>query len=469
MAENLLYIERDEDLAAALAVYVERRLFDVHIVSAPEAAAHALSGPPPDVILADPGLPDTAFIEPLKSFIAAHPQTPLVLITDPMYLDRLMETFQTTALQYLTKPVNGIALDIALKQARQQIAQNAKLNRWAQQLEDLEQAHSIYYQLFDEVPCYISVQNRQFRLTATNRLFKRDFSSEIGGFCHKIYKHRESHCPECPVARTFEDGRRHQTEDVVTARSGKQYNVLIWTAPIKNENGEITQVMEMATNITQIRQLQDHLTSLGLMLGSVSHGVKGMLAALDGGVYQLETGMEKKDAQRIIKGMTQIRQSQERIRKIVSEILNYAKSGGLQFATTDVAAFATAFIETVRPMTEKCDITLNVDIAAGLGQIDIDSNWFDQVLRNFIDNAVDACVADVDTIDHRIDFKVYAAGQNTAVVFEIADNGIGMDETARQKMFSLFFTSKGAKGTGLGLFIAHNIIRQHGGHIDVTA
>lgn len=469
MAENLLYIEKDEHLAEAVAIYIERRLFDVHVASTAATASHYLSELPPDIILADPGLPDTAFIELLRTFAVAHPKIPLILISDPLYLDRLMETFQTSAMRYLGKPVNSIALDIALKHARQQISQNAKLDRWAQQLDDLEQAQSIYHQLFDEVPCYISVQNRQFRLTVTNRLFKRDFGSEIGGFCYEIYKHRETPCPECPVARTFEDGRRHQAEDVVTARSGKQYNVLIWTAPIKNEHDEITQVMEMATNITQIRQLQDHLTSLGLMLGSMSHGVKGMLTALDGGLYQLETGMEKQDEHRITKGVEQIKQSQERIQKMVSEILYYAKSRGLQFETVDLAAFVNAFVETVRPMTERADIMLNIDIADDLGQIEIDPNWFEQILRNFIENAVDACVADTNKLDHWIDFKITNAEQNMEVVFDIADNGIGMDEHARQKMFSLFFTSKGSKGTGLGLFIAHNIIRQHGGRIAVTA
>ena len=55
--------------------------------------------------------------------------------------------------------------------------------------------------------------------------------------------------------------------------------MLVWSAPIRDLYGEITQVMEMSTDITEIRRLQDHLTSLGFMLGSMSHGVKGMLTA----------------------------------------------------------------------------------------------------------------------------------------------------------------------------------------------
>ena len=78
-----------------------------------------------------------------------------------------------------------------------------------------------------------------------------------------------------------------------TSQAGEQYNVLIWTAPIRNAAGEITQVMEMSTNITQIRQLQDHLSSLGFLISSISHGIKGLLTGLDGGLYILDKGYEK--------------------------------------------------------------------------------------------------------------------------------------------------------------------------------
>ncbi|RKZ14542.1 hypothetical protein DRQ53_11320, partial [bacterium] len=55
------------------------------------------------------------------------------------------------------------------------------------------------------------------------------------------------------------------------------------------------------------------------------------------------------------------------------------------------------------------------------------------------------------------------------MIFEISDNGIGMDRETRQRIFSLFFSSKGVKGTGLGLFIASKIVDKHGGDIEVQS
>ncbi len=55
------------------------------------------------------------------------------------------------------------------------------------------------------------------------------------------------------------------------------------------------------------------------------------------------------------------------------------------------------------------------------------------------------------------------------MIFEVEDNGIGMDQETREKIFSLFFSSKGIKGTGLGLFISNKIVDKHGGDIEVES
>jgi signal transduction histidine kinase len=76
---------------------------------------------------------------------------------------------------------------------------------------------------------------------------------------------------------------------------------------------------------------------------------------------------------------------------------------------------------------------------------------------------MDACIEDPSKEVHRITFS--AKVDNDQVLFDIADNGVGMDNHTLQSMFNLFFSAKGKKGTGLGLFIAKKIIEQHGGTI----
>jgi PAS domain S-box-containing protein len=333
--------------------------------------------------------------------------------------------------------------------------------------EELNRTQQRYQQLFDEVPCYISVQDHQFRLTATNRRFKEDFDVEIGAFCHEVYKHRDEPCPNCPVTRTFEDGQSHQAEMVVTAKTGEQYNVLIWTAPLRNPAGAITHVMEMSTNITEIRKLQDNLSSLGLKISSISHGIKGMLTGLDGGMYLMETGFDEAKPERVEAGWADLKTIVKRIRKLVYNILFFAKERELKRDRVDVLSFVEDVASTVEPKIKADGIEFVRDFDTLPAEIVIDAGVVRLALINILENALDACAEDEARKQHKIVFSVQ--GDDEQIRFEIKDNGIGMDQETRESLFTLFFSSKGNKGTGLGLFIADKIIDQHGGKIAVES
>ena len=87
-------------------------------------------------------------------------------------------------------------------------------------------------------------------------------------------------------------------------------------------------------------------------------------------------------------------------------------------------------------------------------------------LVNLLENAVDACRADSKP-EHKV--RVVAAGRPDTVDIRVEDNGIGMSEEARAKLFTLFFSSKGKGGTGIGLYVARQIVMQHGGRIEVES
>ena len=335
--------------------------------------------------------------------------------------------------------------------------------------DELRATQQKYQQLFDEVPCYISVQDRELRLTATNRRFEEDFGRGVGGYCYEVYKHRQTPCRDCPVVKTFEDGRSHQAEMVVTCRKGRQHNVLIWTAPIRDAAGNTTQVMEMSTDITQIRQLQDRLQSLGLLIGSVSHSIKGLLTGLDGGMYILSSGISNNKAEDISDGWQTVKIMVDRIRGMVLDILYYAKERDLKWEHVDVLSLADEVARIVEPKLEGTEIGFVRDFDPSLGKFEVDASVVRSALINILENAMDACVQDKAKAakEHEVVFRVRPDGYR--ILFEICDNGMGMDRETREKMFTLFFSSKGSKGTGLGLFISHQIIQQHGGSIEVDS
>jgi len=329
----------------------------------------------------------------------------------------------------------------------------------------LDESHKLYRSLFEEVPCYISVQDRDLKIVQANRRFKEDFGDQVGAHCYDIYKHRREPCLVCTVAKTFQDGESHRSEEVVTSKSGEEINVLVYTTPIRNARGEIVQVMEMSTNITEIRRIQSQLTSLGLLVGSIAHGIKGQLTGLDGGIYLMNSGYEKEDTQRVRKGWTMVQRNVKRIRSMVLDILYYAKDRVPQWAPVSAPDLAKDLAEQMRKKAQDLDVELRVEIDRDAGEFEADAKAIRSMLTNILENSFDACRTDVDKEQHWVRFSVSQEAEH--MVFRIEDNGTGIDQETKEKVFSLFFSSKGIEGTGLGLFISNKIATNHGGAIEV--
>ncbi len=465
---RMIIADPDQSHAEALAAYLERLDYETTVAVSAEQLQTLFAENSPDLVLVDAGLIKDGLDEFLIEMKRRRPLTQLIVLFHPEILDHALASPQKNVFGFIPKPVKSLVLEHLLLQARQTIALLSQLDRTQQELQDLRHTQKRYRQLFDEMPCYLSVQNRDLRITASNRLFKAHFGDEIGCHCYQVYKHRDAPCRECPVVATFEDGEAHQTEEVVTSKTGTPYNVLTWTAPIRDPGGRIIQVMEMATDITKIRKLQDHLTSLGLMIGSMSHGVKGMLTALDGAVYQLESGLARNDGSRIASAVGETREMVDRINTMVLQILFYAKSRELNYEIVALTDLNAAIESGVRPMAIKNGVALDLSLAPNLGAIEIDSHWMQIALINLVENAIDACVDTPDPNRKEVAIRFGPDGDK-GILIEVRDNGKGMDQETREKVFTLFFSSKGSKGTGLGLFIAHHVVTLHGGSIQVDS
>ena len=330
--------------------------------------------------------------------------------------------------------------------------------------EELRTTQQRYQQLFDEVPCYITVQDKDFRLAAMNRQFKEHFDPKGRSHCYEVYKNLNQACPDCPVAKTFEDGLSHQAEMILTDKNGQEITALVTTAPIRNAAGNIFQVMEMATDITQIRMLQDNLSSLGLMMSTLSHGIKGVLTGLDAGLYLLDSGLTKENTDRVHEGLDVVKLMVERIRNVVLNILYYAKERELKWEPVDVLEFAQDIVGVIESKLDGKDIEFKYRFGDSLNRFEIDPTLIRSALINILENAIEAC-SELTTGNARITFEVK---QNPEfIIMDIKDNGIGMTTEAKDKAFTPFFSTKGHAGTGLGLFITHKTIEQHGGTIAI--
>ena len=331
----------------------------------------------------------------------------------------------------------------------------------------LRDSRERYRQLFEEVPCYISIQDPNLQIVEANRRFREDFGDFLGKKCHQVYMHRTEECVPCTVKKTFEDGQVHQSEEVVTSQRGEHVNVLVSTAPVRNVEGQIKNVIEMGTNITQIRQLQSQLASLGLVISSISHGIKGLLTSLDGGIYLVNTGLSKNDRKRFEQGWKMVERNVTRIRRMVLDLLYYAKDRVPELEQTSALAVAEEVCEVMRGKAAELGIEFKCELDRNAGEFGADAKAVRSLLINLVENAMDACRVDQKKNIHQV--QIGMKGHTDWIEFEIADNGIGMDQETRERAFGLFFSSKRGNGTGLGLFISNKIAQAHGGEIKLES
>jgi signal transduction histidine kinase len=214
-------------------------------------------------------------------------------------------------------------------------------------------------------------------------------------------------------------------------------------------------------------ELQDHLSSLGLMIGSISHAIKGLMTGLDGGMYLMGKGIEAQDHAKIEEGWQVVKLIVGRIRKLVMDILFYAKKRDLNWERVDVLSIAEEVAQVVAPKMRAQNISFEKRFAPSAGRFAVDAAMVHSALVGILENAVDACSRDTAKPSHSIVFAV--DGGRHEVTFTVTDDGIGMDADTREQIFNLFFSSKGKEGTGLGLFVANKVIGQHGGRITVDS
>jgi histidine kinase len=327
--------------------------------------------------------------------------------------------------------------------------------------------------LFDNAPCYLTVVDRDFYVIQSNNLFQQDFGDSVGKKCHVIYKQSYARCKDCPVEKTFQDGQTHASEET-WIRNGEETYVLVRTAPITDEQGHVTAVMEMSTNITEVRRLQGELAIVGETIAGMSHSIKNILNGLQGGVYVVDSGLRANNEERIASGWTMVKNNVEKVSDLVQGILFASKERKPECHGYDPGKLLTEVCDLFEEKSKSQRIKLVRDFPTEMGICLLDPAGLHSAFSNLISNAMDACLAEADQRDH----KVIVSGQldeisnrphKSLLVLTVSDDGEGISPETKGNLFSKFYSTKGSKGTGLGLVITMKVIKEHGGTVRVES
>ncbi|MDM8516471.1 PAS domain S-box protein [Desulfobacterales bacterium HSG16] len=155
---------------------------------------------------------------------------------------------------------------------------NAEINR---NHAELSKQKNEYQNLFDLVPCEISVQDTDYRLINFNRRFAERFNPEKGDFCFEAYKGLSEKCKNCPVEKTFKNGKPHYSEETGLNKFGSTAHWLVVTSPIKEADDRIVAAMEMSLDLTDLRVLEDKLEKSEKKYQAVFNNIPNPVFVLD--------------------------------------------------------------------------------------------------------------------------------------------------------------------------------------------
>ena len=479
MSETLLLVDDEEGIRNVLGISLMDAGYAVRTAGGVDEALELFDAYRPGIILTDIKMPGRTGLDLLRLVKERDRNVEVIMLTGHGDLELAIQSIQLDATDFLTKPVNNEMLEFSLRRAQERIRMRRELREYQEEMqrkvrEELRRTRERYQRLFDALPSYAAVIDRDMRVVEANRHFKDDFGEPGGERCHALYLHSDAMCRDCPAARTFEDGRVHQHETVVTALDGRQVNVLVVTAPLKDAEGRVSEVMEMSADITELRSLQDHLSQLGMLLGSTAHGIKGLLTALDGSIYRMGSGLELGKPERVEDAFKDMRLLLGKLRRLVLDILHYSKEREPELETLSLAGFAEETAALLADKARERGVRFACDFS-GAGDVTFraDSGALSSALVNILENAVEACAGkpkpSSESAEEDEGVRFSARADEDEVSFMVADTGPGMNRETREKLFTLFFSSKGTAGTGMGLFIASRVVKQHGGVISVAS
>ena len=206
----------------------------------------------------------------------------------------------------------------------------------------------------------------------------------------------------------------------------------------------------------------ERLAAVGQTIAALSHHIKNILQGLQIGGKVLKMGIDDMDEKALRQGWTIVEKNQGKIYDLVMDMLSYSKDREPAVEETDLGAVVGDVVELIGSRAKDLGVTLTTELAADLPKCPADPEGVHRALLNVVGNALDAVEG---TPEARITVTTLREPDRKWLCIEVTDNGPGVPPEKQAEIFRPFVSSKGSRGTGLGLAVSRKILREHGGDI----
>ncbi|NRA56915.1 MAG: FHA domain-containing protein [Phycisphaerales bacterium] len=216
----------------------------------------------------------------------------------------------------------------------------------------------------------------------------------------------------------------------------------------------------------------ERLAAMGETVASLSHSVKNILQGLSGGADLVEMGLDREDLEISRQGWSILRRNLDRIADLTTNMLAFSRQRQVEMAFAPLRPLVEDCAQLLESVCEQAGVALIVDAEDDVPPVPIDPPLIHQAVMNLLTNALEAVPREHGTITARIHYEEpdsRGPGSPGEAHIMVIDNGPGIPKERQASIFEPFQTSKGLKGTGLGLAVTKRIVEDHRGRIKLSS
>ncbi|MFQ5665256.1 MAG: ATP-binding protein [Candidatus Binatia bacterium] len=298
-------------------------------------------------------------------------------------------------------------------------------------------------------------------------------SALVGTACFESLWKEAGRCDTCAAARALTSGQVEQCERILETPAGERRFLQITSSPIRNQRGEVMQVVELIQDVTEKRHMEQQLlqaskmVAIGELAAAVAHEITNPLAVIGAHVERMQRLLrnEHRDGhfEKLPAYLETTQRHVYRCKETIDKLLGFARHKDPQIQPVDLNQVLQEAAGLVASGATVSGVRVVTDLATRLPALQSDPHGLVQVFVNLLTNALDACGGSGE-------IRVSSRAQGHALVAEVADTGRGIPPEHLTAIFQPFFTTKPeGKGTGLGLPICMRIVSRLGGQLTVRS
>jgi signal transduction histidine kinase/pSer/pThr/pTyr-binding forkhead associated (FHA) protein len=220
------------------------------------------------------------------------------------------------------------------------------------------------------------------------------------------------------------------------------------------------------TALYEAKLQAERLAAVGQTIATLSHHIKNILQGIRGGSYLIDMGLNDKDDAIVRRGWGIVEKNQAKIYNLVMDMLSFSKDREPALESADLNETVGDVVELMQARAKELGVTLKWSPTPELPAVQIDTDGIHRAILNIVTNAIDAS-EDVEGGTVKVSTTWEADAMLARVI--VQDNGTGIPPGEVDKIFEVFASTKGSRGTGLGLPVSQKIVREHGGSIKIAS